>query len=265
MYKRIVLLAASVLLLAQCTSTEKAEFDETILVKVGDRTISVNEFIRRAEYTIRPAWCKNDNYVHRKIVLNSLIAEKLLAIEAEADGVMLSNPEVQNYLKGRREQAMRRIHYKEMAGDLAQVDSTLLRTVLQMAERTYDVEMIPLNNDALAAEVARRMQNGEMGFDEVFDHLNPDSSSLTPPRESFGFLQPLDDRLLQALFYSERAQGDVIGPLKLDKDRHLLVRIDGWTRRPVIGGAQLQQYVTDVQDKIKEIGARDIYEAMWLI
>lgn len=72
---------AGIVLLSHC-STQKPSSHETILAKVGDKTISVNEFIRRAEYTPRPAYCRGENYIHRKIILNSLVAEKLLALEA---------------------------------------------------------------------------------------------------------------------------------------------------------------------------------------
>ena len=41
--------------------------DEKILAKIKDRVITQNDFIKRAEYTIRPTFCKSDNYIHKKI------------------------------------------------------------------------------------------------------------------------------------------------------------------------------------------------------
>ena len=46
------------------------QLEEVILAKVADRDISVAEFIRRAEYTIRPRYCKGNYNVHKKIILN---------------------------------------------------------------------------------------------------------------------------------------------------------------------------------------------------
>ncbi|MGH7457409.1 MAG: hypothetical protein ACRENG_39030, partial [bacterium] len=80
---------------------------ETIIARIGSKTISQNEFIRRAEYTIRPGYCRGDDYIQRKIVLNSLVAEKLLALEAGDHNALLQNEEWQLYLQGRQEQAMR--------------------------------------------------------------------------------------------------------------------------------------------------------------
>jgi len=39
-------------LIASCTKQSEEDPDEIILVKIGDKTISDNEFIYRAEFTI---------------------------------------------------------------------------------------------------------------------------------------------------------------------------------------------------------------------
>ena len=57
--------------------------DENIIAQINDRVITKEDFILRSEYTIRPAYCKSNNQIHKKIILNSLIAEKLMALEVE--------------------------------------------------------------------------------------------------------------------------------------------------------------------------------------
>jgi len=42
--------------------------EDNIIAKVGDRIITVDEFIKRAEYTVRPAYCRGDNIIHKKII-----------------------------------------------------------------------------------------------------------------------------------------------------------------------------------------------------
>lgn len=49
-----------------CSKRVIEEPTEKTLVSIGSRTISVDEFIRRAEYTIRPTYCKGDYYIHKK-------------------------------------------------------------------------------------------------------------------------------------------------------------------------------------------------------
>ena len=58
--------------------------EEVVLARVGHEVITIQDFIRRAEYAIRPDYCRQDNYIHKKIVLNSLIGEKLTALEQES-------------------------------------------------------------------------------------------------------------------------------------------------------------------------------------
>ena len=63
-----------------CTKPQSVP-EDLVLAYVWDKSITIQDFIRRAEYTILPAYCRQSNYVHKKIVLNSLIAEKLAALE----------------------------------------------------------------------------------------------------------------------------------------------------------------------------------------
>ena len=94
------------IVLVSCTK-EKITPNYNVLAKVGDRIITDQDFIRRAEYTIRPDYCKGNLYIHKKIILNNLIAEKLLAIEAIPLFDKQDFPSFQNFIKGRKEQSMR--------------------------------------------------------------------------------------------------------------------------------------------------------------
>ena len=78
----IPILLGTLIFFLGCSEDGSEKPGEVLIAKVGNKTISRFEFIRRAEYTIRPAYCRSDNYIHRKIVLNSLLAEKLFALEA---------------------------------------------------------------------------------------------------------------------------------------------------------------------------------------
>lgn len=65
--------------------------NKKILARVLDREITLDEFLKRAEYTIRPNYCKGNSNIEKKIILNSLIGEKLLAIEKEKESELLRN------------------------------------------------------------------------------------------------------------------------------------------------------------------------------
>ena len=39
--------------------------EEVILARVGEKLITIQDFIRRSEYTIRPDYCRQDNYIQK--------------------------------------------------------------------------------------------------------------------------------------------------------------------------------------------------------
>ena len=98
--------------------------DQNILVRINDRIITKNDFIERSEYTIRPSYCKSNNNIHKKIILNSLIAEKLMAIDVESN--LSGNNYSSNFLAGIKEQAMRETLLKEEVYSQVTLDSLLL-------------------------------------------------------------------------------------------------------------------------------------------
>ncbi|MBN1466415.1 hypothetical protein JXA02_11675, partial [candidate division KSB1 bacterium] len=79
---QILCVIAGLTALLTCGKPSIEEPSEKILVEIGDKTISVAEFIRRAEYTVRPPYCRGVHNLDKKIILNSLIAEKLMSLEA---------------------------------------------------------------------------------------------------------------------------------------------------------------------------------------
>ena len=79
-----LLICVFILLIYSCSKVEEIGPDKNlILAKVADKYITIQDFIQRSEYTIRPDYCKKSNYIHKKIILNSLIAEKMIALEME--------------------------------------------------------------------------------------------------------------------------------------------------------------------------------------
>ncbi len=55
-----------IFILGSCGKKEQLEPKEKILVKISDRSISVDEFIRRAEYTVRPPYCRGNHNLDKK-------------------------------------------------------------------------------------------------------------------------------------------------------------------------------------------------------
>ena len=61
----IFLLILLSLIITSCGEVKKQEPEEVILARIGDVTISLSEFMRRAEMTIRPVYCNGDNNLRK--------------------------------------------------------------------------------------------------------------------------------------------------------------------------------------------------------
>jgi hypothetical protein len=229
---------------------------ESILVRIGDRIISVDEFIRRAEYTIRPKYCKGDNYIHRKIILNSLIAEKLMALEAGTENELFNNPEFQNYIKGRQEQAMRQYFYYDRAYNRIKLDSTELNQAFRLAGRTYRMQYIRLPDEKTAEKCYHLYQDEKVGFEELATEILQGSN--IPVRE-VGFNDDLNEATFNTIFGKPLKKDMVLHPIKNDDGSYLLMKVAGWTDEVVITENEINKRRENVSKKIKTIRANQSY------
>ena len=124
-------------------STGRMGDAEVVLARVGDREITVRDFLERAEYTIRAPYCKGSSNVEKNIVLNTLIAEKLLAIEADQSSALLKSLGFQDFLAGRREQKMRELLYQSEGEAKVRLDTSEVQRLYSVAGRTYRIECYP--------------------------------------------------------------------------------------------------------------------------
>jgi hypothetical protein len=115
-----------------------------VLTSIGNRIITVNDYIKRCEYVPRPNYCKNNNYIHKKIALNSLIAEKLLALEFEKKNLNFTNAQ-NSLIAGRKEQSMRQMMLKVNGFDKVKLDSGIVDIIAKQNKRTYEVSFLILN------------------------------------------------------------------------------------------------------------------------
>ena len=128
-----------------CSDNHNLPLSVDVLARVGDRVITVQDFIRRAEYTIRPVYCRQSNYIHKKIVLNSLIAEKLTAIEmSEKKDDLLQSQYFHNYLTGRKEQSMRQVYYNDNFFSKTVAPDSTIEKLLPLSGRSIEVNYINL-------------------------------------------------------------------------------------------------------------------------
>ncbi|MBC8491508.1 MAG: hypothetical protein H8D42_03010 [Candidatus Marinimicrobia bacterium] len=245
-----------VILFFSCSEKEDQIPDEKILARIGNKTIAVNEFIRRAEHTIRPAYCKQDNYIHKKIILNSLIAEKLFALEAGLDNELVKNEEFRNYIRGRQEQAMRQYFYYDRAYNKVEPDTAEIKRVYKLAGRIYRIQYLRLPDENSVSAFMKLHREGGIPFDSLAMDILGDS---TIPERQINFNDDLSNEFFD-LFYSKPLEKDqLIGPVKNEDDSFLIMKVAGWKTRVVISDKEIKQRWNDVRDKLKNIAANQLY------
>jgi len=244
-------------LLFSCQKERPGETDETILVKIGDLvTISKNEFIRRAEYTIRPPYAKHNSYIHKKIILNSLIAEKLFAIQESDSSDLLKSEGFLAFLKGRREQAMRQWMHHQEATAQVQVDSSELKQFYPHAGREYQIRYFSFSDSALFRIAGEAINSGIFDFDEFYRFLY---GNTTIPSRKVQWHDSEDIKILMALFGDDRKMGETLQPIVVDYNDFLFIQIEGWTDDLAITQNQVQNRF----QKISETIARDKTAQIW--
>ena len=246
-FPKITLLSL-ILIITSCGKKAPDQAYEKILARIGDKTISMNEFIRRAEYTMRPCYCNSDNYIHKKIVLNSLIAEKLLALEAGNDNELFQNEKFQNYLRGRKEQAMRQWLYNHDFYEKVQLDTNEIKNVYKLAGRKYKVAYYTIKDSTVAKQVQEKLRQG-YSFTKVFH----ESGRLEEiPQREVSWDAQEHETIHNALFSESLEKDQVIGPLKIEDNYYTVIKILGWTDRMTISDNDMRQRWTYVKEKLRK-------------
>lgn len=223
----------------------------TILAKIGNKAINVNEFLQRSELTIRP-----NNFKDKYTTLNNLITEKILAIEAEKNNLLKDNKIFQGTLKGIKEQLMRDKLFEEIAYNKVQIDSSELLNVFRASIREYELEFYTIRNKDFARKI-------KLDLDTALDKSNVlkllESSVGNKPIRKVKFKDPDDDAIHEALYSNPLDTGVVIGPLKLSNGDYIVMKVLSWIDYPVIGYEARIERMNMVKDKVHDIKARKLW------
>ena len=222
--------------------------EDNIIAKIGDKIITVEEFIKRSEYTVRPAYCRGDNIIHKKIILNSLIGEKLLSLEAM--DISLS-PHLMKYLKGRKEQAMRELLFYEKGYKDVQIPPETLNRFLSTADRKYKVLFCILPDPRVADEIYHFMEQG-FSYEEIFDAAFGLDSI---PERSIDFFSEEDPFIIENIFSEKLEKNEVLSPFKANDGSYLWIKVKGWTKTPAITASSQKVIRQDINEKLNRLEA----------
>ena len=218
------------IIVSSCSSSDKQINEEQTLAYVGNRTITIQDFIRRAEYSMRPAYCRQSNYVHKKIVLNSLIAEKMTALEMDkkSDDI-LESTNFRKFLMGRREQAMRQVFYNDSFYDSVSLSEDDIMERYALAGRTIQIEYLSLP-DLDMVQKFKELLNDDMSLDSIYSYLWQGDV----PSRTINWFDREPEMIHDGLFREDLEKGEVIGPFMIDDNSYLVIQVEGWVDQPVI-------------------------------
>jgi len=250
--------AAGVIFLAvimiQCT---KKGSEENILAIVGDRVITSNEFIKRAEYTIRPPYCKRNSSIDKQIILNSIIAEKLYAFEAGDENPLSGSKTFQAYIRGRKEQYMRKVLFAEIVQEKIKPDTSELNKQYRLAGRTYHVAYCSIDRNAARFAGEQKENSDQM---DLFGAVYRKAGGLGPAPERTVSWKSKESRAVHmALFSDPLVRDQVVGPIQVDEDQFLMLKVLGWTDRPAVTSSDVQRR----EEEVYEDWEREKSQIIW--
>ena len=220
------------------------ELDEDILVQIKDRKITKNEFIKRSEYTIRPNYLKGQNNIEKKIILNSLIAEKLMAIEIEES--YLSNKYTNNLIEGYKEQLMRESFLENEIYNSIIIDSLEVNNYFNNVSNHYNVQFLSIKDSDLSSIVDSLLENGKEFHQICENFLNLKEI----PKRKINFFEEPDPFIIESVFFNPLSKNQVVGPIKTKDKKKLYLKVLSWETNPPITISEKTKLWSDVKDKL---------------
>ena len=209
-------------------------------------------------YTIRPPYCKGDGGLEKKIVLNSLLAEKMLALEAGKENKLSKSEAFQRTLQGRKEQLMREVLYYAEGTAKVKLDTGAMKKEFKAAGRTYSIEYFNVPNDSIAETVKQILDTSVSSFNDIYRALSGLDS--LPPRRDVNWDSREDRTVRHVLFDGHPKVNQIFGPLRVNEESNLFIRVQGWTDHVAFTEKQIADRLSDVKEEMSRSQADERYD-----
>jgi hypothetical protein len=249
---RKVFLVSTLSLLQITFAQSKSE--DGILAQIGEKKISVEEFLQRSELTPRPL-----NFKGKNVTLNNLITEKLLALEARRDRNLPPSPALQGKLRGIKEQLMRDRLYEEVAANKVELNPDEVKNVYRASMREYELEFYTIHHKELAQRIGAAIDSVPQLSDEAFKQVEHILGKT--PLHKVSYEDPDDEVIHEALFTCILDTGSVVGPLRLRNGEYIMMRVVNWVDHPLISGEDQQIRWKRVQEKLRQEKALKLWRS----
>jgi parvulin-like peptidyl-prolyl isomerase len=166
----LLFVASGIALFASGCGRGESDADEEKLATVGDRTIRVEEFVHRAELSIRPPEIARPTEENKKALLDLLVAEKLMANEAERRGLH-RDPLLQKLVANVEARAVIRELYKEEVKAQVEIREEELRQAYTRSNTTLSLRYLRTDDPEQAERWRRELQEGRDFLDILAESL----------------------------------------------------------------------------------------------
>ena len=243
-------------ILINCSKYDEVIEKDKVLAYVDNRVITVQDFLRRSEYSIRPDYCRQSNYLHKKIVLNSLIAEKLTSLEMSENDKLFESSSFNKFLKGRKEQAMRQVFYSDSFYDSISIADSEIKKHFRYSGRTIDINYLSLPTIEMVRSFEDLIDTG-LTLDSIFVYL----WQQEVPSRRVNWFDREPDIIHEKLFNEDLEKGRIIGPFKIDDGSYLVIEVNGWIDQPAIKTEDKELRWNDTKERIVERMASNKYKS----
>jgi hypothetical protein len=233
--------------------SKKAGDRGPVLAMVDGDPITVNDFVRRTEFHVRPDYCQDSSMQAKRICLNSLIAEKLYAREARQDTAITRDARLQARLQGIREQTMREELVRRMVMDKLHIPDEELRQAYAASLKTVTLEamFVPALSDLTVIE--RQARSG-VSFAEIAKR-HPGLAEPVQREVGWGHV---NDNVQKVIFSDSVKQGDVLGPLPVETG-YGLFKVLGWQKKIELSEQNRRQEMDNVKKRLEDYYIRKNY------
>lgn len=235
-----------ILLLFGCSNHNPHNINKSsILATIGDRIITVNDFIKRAEYNVRPSYCSGNSLKDKKIILNSLITEKLLALNFN------NNLEDTHLfiLEARKEQKMREVFFNQNIYNNISLDSVEIVNSYNNSIKEFNISYIALPDPSPLLEILKIMQDSLFTLEEISKtYLNTNKL----PTRKLSFHEDINEDMYEIFFSRNIIKGKIYGPLSIG-DNYYIFRVDDWNKTINLSNIKNQYDISYLKKTIKDL------------
>jgi len=256
-YSQVFLIYILALLIITCAKKSLENPDDVIVVSISDSiVICKNEIIERAEYTRRLSRGGIISSLDNVSILNLLIAEKLLALEAGKDDEMIGRADFKSFVEDRKEQVMRQWMYRKFATEKVKITSSDVDKYYKYSGRVYNVMYYNVKDTTLLNEYRKSFNNSNNYFEGYFRHVYGISDI---PVRSVAWTSNEHFSILKSFFTTNIKNGDVLQPIKILGRDPVLFKIQDWTDTKIYTESQIKERRAKVKERLEHEMAKTIW------